>query len=76
MLFCWFVVFIIITIIICIIIVAIIIIIIIIIICKRELEYRIARFHSLVNSRRPPETFGDLASCRYSWKAVSSRLLP
>ena len=29
---------------------------------KRELEYRIPRLHSPVNSRRFPETFGDVCN--------------
>ena len=48
---------------------------------ERELEYRIPRLHSPVNSRRSQEISEipvrtKQASCRYSWKSVFSRLLP
>ena len=48
---------------------------------KRELECRIPRLDSPVNSRGFPEIFGDSvktkrASCRHSWKTIFSSLLP
>ena len=45
---------------------------------KRELEYRIPRLHSPVNSRRSPETFEDFCKNKTSflYVLVENRFLP
>ena len=50
----------------------------VVVLFKREVEYRIPRLHSPVNSRRFPEISvrSKQASCRLSWRTVLPRFSP